>query len=64
MERIKRFLLDETATAEATSTVVMIAGVGILLAAGLIVWYGQLESFFSTAGGNLNSAAANFALPQ
>ena len=40
MERIKRFLLDETATAEATSTVVMIAAVGVLLACGLGIWYG------------------------
>ncbi len=63
MERIKRFLLDDSATAEATSTVVMIAAVGILLAGGLIVWYGQLESFFTTAGGNLNDAAGQFALP-
>ena len=64
MERIKRFLLDDSATAEATSTVVMIAAVGILLAAGLIVWYGQLEGFFSTAGGNLQGAASQFSLPQ
>jgi Flp pilus assembly pilin Flp len=63
MERIKRFLLDDSATAEATSTVVMIAAVGILLAAGLITWYGQLDSFFSTAGSNLSGAASQFALP-
>jgi hypothetical protein len=63
MERIKRFLLDDSATAEATSTVVMIAAVGILLAAGLIVWYGRLDSFFDTAGANLENAASDFALP-
>ena len=63
MERIKRFFLDERATAEATSTVIMIAAVGILLAAGLIAWYGTLQSFFTTAGTNMNNAAANFELP-
>ena len=50
MERIKRFLRDETATAEATSTVIMIAAVGTLLAAGLIAWYGGVETAFTTAG--------------
>jgi len=64
MERIKRFFLDDSATAEATSTVIMIAAVGILLAAGLIVWYGRLEGFFNTAGENIESSASQFALPQ
>lgn len=47
MERIKRFFLDDSATAEATSTVIMIAAVGILLAAGLTIWYGGITQFFS-----------------
>lgn len=38
MNSIKRFFRDETATAEATSTVIMIAAVGVLLAARLVVW--------------------------
>ena len=46
MERIKRFLVDDSATAEATSTVIMIAAVGILLAAGLTAWYGGIQGFF------------------
>ena len=57
MEKIKRFLLDEAATAESTSTVVMIAAVGILLAAGLFVWYGHLNAFFDTAGTDASLAA-------
>ena len=64
MERIKRFFLDESATAEATSTVIMIAAVGILLAAGLIIWYGKLSDFFDSAGSNIVDAADNFSLPQ
>ena len=63
MERIKRFLLDDTATAEATSTVVMIAAVGLLLAAGLTAWYSNLEGFFTAAGGNIVGYADKFALP-
>ncbi len=47
MERIKRFLLDDTATAEATSTVIMIAGVGLLLAAALGLYYGAIQTFFT-----------------
>lgn len=42
MKRIKKFLLDDSGTAEATSTVIMIAAVGILLATGLIAWYGHI----------------------
>lgn len=64
MERIKRFLLDETATAEATSTVIMIAAVGILLAGGLITWYGLLDTSFSSMGGKLSTAGNTFVIPQ
>lgn len=63
MKRIKKFLVDDSATAEATSTVIMIAAVGILLAAGLIVWYGKLQGFFDTAGTNIQNAAGQFNLP-
>lgn len=57
MQRIKQFLLDDAATAEVTSTVIMIAAVGILLAAGLAVWYGHIEGFFDTAGTKAQDAA-------
>ena len=50
MNRIKRFIKDEAAIAEVTSTVVMIAAVGILLAAGLIIWYTGVNTAFNTAG--------------
>jgi FlaG/FlaF family flagellin (archaellin) len=50
MNRIKRFFKDEAAIAEVTSTVVMIAAVGILLAAGLIIWYTGVNTAFNTAG--------------
>ncbi len=64
MNCIKRFLVDESATAEATSTVIMIAAVGILLAAGLITWYTNLQGFFNTAGSNIQGSASHFALPK
>lgn len=59
MERIKRFFIDDAATAELTSTVIMIAAVGILLAAALAVWYGNVNSFFQTAGQKAVNAANN-----
>jgi Flp pilus assembly pilin Flp len=63
MKKIKRFLLDESGTAEATSTVIMIAAVGILLATGLILWYGKITTFFTDAGNNLTGLASQFTLP-
>lgn len=63
MERIKRFFWDESATAEATSTVIMIAAVGLLLALGLMAWYGQLNAFFDSAGQNIVNAANSFVIP-
>ena len=57
MEKIKRFLLDETATAEATSTVLMIAGVGLMLAVGIFGYYGGLTGFFNTVGTGAQSAS-------
>jgi Flp pilus assembly pilin Flp len=49
MNGLRRFFRDEAATADATSTVIMIAAVGILLAAGLTLWYGGIKSFFTSA---------------
>ncbi len=63
MNSIKKFFVDDSGTAEATSTVIMIAAVGILLAAGLITWYGNLNGFFSTAGTNIEGAASKFNIP-
>ena len=57
MERIKKFLLDESGTAEATSTVVMVAAVGILLGAALSIYYGAVNGFFTQAG----NAATDYA---
>jgi len=50
MERIKRFLLDDSGTAEATSSVILIAAVGILLGAGVALYYGAFTTFFTNAG--------------
>ncbi len=49
MERIKKFLLDDSGTAEATSSVVLIAAVGILLGAALVLYYGGINTFFTDA---------------
>ena len=59
MERIKRFLLDDSGTAEATSTIIMIAAAGVLLAAGLILWYGGVNTAFSTAGTKASTLTNN-----
>jgi Flp pilus assembly pilin Flp len=63
MESIKRFWSNESGTAEATSTVIMIAAVGVLLSAGLIAWYGNINSFFTSAGGAIKAEAAKMTLP-
>jgi hypothetical protein len=60
MERIRRFLLDETATAEATSTVVMIAAVGLVLAGGLFAYYTGLNGFFNSVGTGAAKAGSSF----
>ncbi len=63
MNSMDRFFADDSGTAEATSTVIMLAAVGLLLAAGIIAWYGTLNGFFGTAGSNMSGAASNFAVP-
>lgn len=55
MNGLRRFFREETATAEATSMVVMIAAVGILLVAGLAVWYGALNGSFNTMANSVNT---------
>ena len=60
MERIKRFLLDETATAEATSTVIMVACVGLLLSAGLVLYYTAIGGFFNSISTTIAGWAAGW----
>ncbi len=59
MNSIKRFFRNEAATAEATSTVIMIAAVGVLLAAGLVAWYTGLNAAFNTAGSRVTGLTSN-----
>lgn len=63
MERIKRFFSDDTATAEATSTVIMIAAVGILLGAGIKLYYDGITGFFTGAGTNFATADNGWTIP-
>ncbi len=58
MKRIIKFLLDETGTAEATTIAIFIAAVGILMAAGVAIYYGGISGFFNTAGTTVNGYAA------
>jgi hypothetical protein len=61
MERIKRFFADESASAEATSTVLLIGAVSIFLGAALLAWWTNVGGFFSTAGtsvGTLGTSSA------
>jgi hypothetical protein len=50
MESIKRFLLEERASSEAVSSVVLIAFAAILLSAGLGVYWGAFNTFFNGVG--------------
>jgi hypothetical protein len=60
MERIKRFLLDDTATAEATSTVIMVACVGLLLSAGLVLYYTSIGGFFNSISTTITTWATGW----
>ncbi len=55
MNSLKRFFREEKATAESASTVIMIAAVGVLLVAGLIVWWTSYNAAMSTAGNKITS---------
>ncbi len=46
MESIKRFLKDDSGSAEATSSVLLVAGVGGLLVAAILGYYGAMNGFF------------------
>ncbi len=63
MGKIKRFFWEESATAEATSTVIMIAAVGLLLAAGLTAWYTGIQNFFTSASTSVNQGATGWPIP-
>jgi len=58
MEKIKKFLLDDSGTAEATTVIIFIAAAGILLAAGLVIYCRGANSFFTSAGGAMDAYAA------
>ena len=47
MESIKRFLLEERASSEAVSSVVLIALAAILLSGGLLLYWNAFEAFFT-----------------
>jgi Flp pilus assembly pilin Flp len=49
MERIKRFLKDESGSSEAASSVILIAGVGAFMAALVIAYYTAVGGFFTKA---------------
>lgn len=55
MENIKRFFWDESASAEATSTVLLIGAVSIMLGAGLIAWWTPVKAFFTGASAGVTS---------
>ena len=63
MERIKKFFWDDKATAEATSTVIMVAAVGILLAAGLGLYYGGIQGFFTDTATQFEGLPGQFQMP-
>ncbi len=65
MERIKRFFMDEGATAEAAGTTVMIAAAGILLAAAISAWYtvGLTNIFGALGTSGTNMAKTPWGIP-
>jgi len=50
MESIKRFLLEERASSEAVSSVVLIAMAALLLTAALGIYWGAFQGFFEGMG--------------
>jgi hypothetical protein len=58
MEKIKRFLLEERASSEAASSILLIAGVGTVLAVGVAAYYGAMNTFFANAQAWIASAPA------
>ncbi len=60
MERIKRFLVDESGSSEAASSVILIAAVGTLLVGALAIYYGHVNTFFTSVGGTMDTMGANW----
>ena len=59
MEGIKRFLLEERASSEAVSSVVLISMAAVLLGAGLLIYWGAFNGFFSRMNTWLTGAGTN-----
>ena len=49
MERVNGFLLDDSGSSEAASSVMMIAGVGGVLLLAAMAYYGAMSGFFQKA---------------
>ena len=62
MNSIKRFLFEEKGSSEAVSSVILIAGAGILLLAGIALYYGAFKTFFTTAASRI--VAMSFCEPR
>jgi hypothetical protein len=58
MESIKRFLLEERASSEAASSVILIAGVASILVLGVMAYYGAMNNFFNAAENWIGGAAS------
>ncbi len=58
MESTKKFLRDDSGTAEGTTVLILIAAAGILLAAGVGIYYSGIRDFFNTAGAVVDGYAA------
>jgi hypothetical protein len=59
MEGVKRFLLEERASSEAVSSVVLISMAAVLLGAGLLVYWGAFDTFFGKMNTWLQGAGEN-----
>jgi hypothetical protein len=57
METMKRFLLDDSGTSEATSAIIMIAAAGILLAAGVAIYFAGVNDFCTSAAASVKAYA-------
>ncbi len=55
MERIKWFLKDESGSSEAASSVILIAGVGGLLLAAILLYFGAMNGFFQHVQAKIDS---------
>jgi hypothetical protein len=61
MEQMKRFVFDESATAEASSSVTLVAAVGLLLSAALVVYYGAMGNFFTNVADTMRNFGSSWA---